>query len=115
MINICIKNINKYNSYNFPKFSKKSFDMTIQQKMEKLKHISLYKRKMPSDGINFTSRVSQEMLKESIDHGSAQSFFHLIDQLHTQTDPMYCGPATMTCIFNALGIDPKAKWKGYKF
>jgi hypothetical protein len=112
MINSLLKNLNKCNKTNFIKSFKRNFDLTMQQKMEKLKHISLYKRKMPNVGINFTSRVSQEMLKESLEQGSAASFFHIIDQLHTQTDPMYCGPATMTCIFNALGIDPKAKWKG---
>lgn len=111
IINTCINNLNKHKS-TFLKSSKKTFDLTIAQKMEKLKHISVYKRKMPNVGINFTSRISQDMLKESLTDDSASSFFHIIDQLHTQTDPMYCGPATMTCIFNALGIDPKAKWKG---
>jgi len=111
MINSCLKILYQYKP-EILKISKKNLDLTIQQKMEKLKHISLYKRKNSNVGINFTSRMSQEMLRESMEDKSAESFFHLIDQLHTQTDPMYCGPATMTCLFNALGIDPKTKWKG---
>jgi glutathione gamma-glutamylcysteinyltransferase len=80
--------------------------------MDKLKNVSVYKRFMPKFGVPFSSLKSQQMLQESIGEGYASSFFHLADQHQTQGDPTYCGPTTMTCILNALGVDPKAKWKG---
>lgn len=87
--------------------------MTNSQMMEKLKKLSLYKRIMPRSGIPFTSKKSQEMLKECIIDGTCDSFFLLVDQYQTQSDPSFCGPTTMVCIFNSLGVDPKKKWKGY--
>src|SRR5688572_24815697 len=89
---------------------RKNFTMTISQKMEKLKNVSLYKRKMGKTGIQFTSTQSQEMLKEAISEGTATSFFQLMDQFQTQADPTFCGPTTMVCVFNALGVDPRTKW-----
>jgi hypothetical protein len=80
---------------------------------DKMKNLSLYKRNVPKMGIQFPTRQSQELLKEAMAEGSASSFFQLMDQFQTQGDPTYCGPATMVCIFNSLGVDPKRKWKGY--
>lgn len=86
--------------------------MTNSQMMEKLKNISVYKRTMPKLGIPFSSRKSQEMLKQCIEDGSAHSYFQIADQFQTQADPSYCGPTTMISVFNSLGVDPKKKWKG---
>lgn len=41
-----------------------------------------------------------------------KSFFHLIQQLHTQTEPAYCGLATLVMVLNAMAIDPEQNWKG---
>ena len=91
---------------------KKFTTLTFSQQMEKLKNVSLYKRIMPNFGINFSSKKSQEMLKESIIEENCNSFFQLIDQYQTQSDPTYCGPTTMVSVLNSLGVDPRVKWKG---
>ena len=92
--------------------SKKEFTMTNTQQMEKLKNVSVYKRIMPKLGIHFSSRKSQELLKESIGEGCASSYFSLADQFQTQADPTFCGPTTMACVFNSLNVDPRRRWKG---
>jgi glutathione gamma-glutamylcysteinyltransferase len=103
-------NYNWYNKNN--KNNYKNFSQTNAQIMEKLKHVSVYKRIMPQVGVPFSSIKSQQMLKEGIEDGSAGTFFQLSDQFQTQADPSYCGPTTMVCIFNSLGVDPRKKWKG---
>lgn len=102
--------MNKFSNFN--KVFKKEFAMTNSQMMEKLKYVSVYKRIMPKVGINFASKKSQEFLKESINNGCANSYFPLADQFQTQSDPTFCGPTTMVCVFNSLGVDPRKKWKG---
>jgi glutathione gamma-glutamylcysteinyltransferase len=96
----------------FPRLISKKFTMTNSQMMERLKNVSVYKRIMPKLGINFSSKKSQELLKESIESGCADSYFPLADQFQTQADPTFCGPTTMVCVFNSLGVDPRKKWKG---
>ena len=74
---------------------------------------SLYKRNaMPTNTLFFSHSQSQNLLVESIQTGYSSSFFPLIEQLHTQSDPSYCGPSTMNIILNSLMIDPRKKWKG---
>ena len=94
------------------KKSIKSFTETNTALLNKMRNVSLYKRIMPGTGIPFNSIKSQELMKESLISGNGCSFFHLIDQHQTQSEPSFCGPATLTTILNSLGIDPKLKWKG---
>jgi glutathione gamma-glutamylcysteinyltransferase len=91
---------------------RKYFSQSTSSQMEKLKKVSLYKRTMPKVGIPFNSKKSQDMLKESIDEGTGASFFSLVDQHQTQSEPTFCGLSTMTTVLNSLGIDPRKKWKG---
>lgn len=39
-------------------------------------------------------------------------FFKLISYYQTQSEPAYCGLATLAMVLNALAIDPGRKWKG---
>jgi glutathione gamma-glutamylcysteinyltransferase len=39
-------------------------------------------------------------------------FFKLISYYQTQSDPAFCGLATLSVVLNALAIDPGRKWKG---
>lgn len=64
-------------------------------------------------GISFNTKKSEELLRQSMNEGNSSSFFHLIDQHQTQSEPSYCGPSALATILNSLGIDPGRKWKGY--
>lgn len=39
-------------------------------------------------------------------------FFKLISYFQTQSEPAYCGLASLAMVLNALAIDPGRKWKG---
>jgi len=41
-----------------------------------------------------------------------KSFYSLIEQHSTQSEPAYCGPSTLVIVLNALAVDPRRKWKG---
>lgn len=40
------------------------------------------------------------------------NYFTLAEQFTTQSEPAYCGPASLTMVLNAMQIDPHRKWKG---
>ncbi|KAM7527324.1 hypothetical protein LguiB_030734 [Lonicera macranthoides] len=41
-----------------------------------------------------------------------EGFFKLISYFQTQSEPAYCGLASLAMVLNALAIDPGRKWKG---
>ncbi|XP_028122281.1 glutathione gamma-glutamylcysteinyltransferase 1-like isoform X2 [Camellia sinensis] len=41
-----------------------------------------------------------------------EGFFKLISYFQTQSEPAYCGLASLSMVMNALAIDPGRKWKG---
>ena len=41
-----------------------------------------------------------------------ENFFPLSEQFVTQSEPAYCGPASLTMVLNALKVDPQKTWKG---
>ncbi|KAK9284843.1 hypothetical protein L1049_024023 [Liquidambar formosana] len=41
-----------------------------------------------------------------------EGFFKLISYYQTQSEPAYCGLASISMVLNALAIDPGRKWKG---
>lgn len=83
-----------------------------RETFKKFAHISFYKRKEPTKGINFLSKTSQRMLAQCITTNTANPFFMLSDQYITQADPAFCGPTNIALSLNALQIDPNTKWKG---
>ena len=44
--------------------------------------------------------------------GTAEAFFPLVAQLHTQAEPAWCGLGTLVTVLNALELDPGRTWKG---
>lgn len=54
----------------------------------------------------------QQLLLEAIHTGMAEGFYKLISNFQTQSEPAYCGLATLAMVLNALAIDPGRKWKG---
>ncbi|KAJ0559883.1 putative glutathione gamma-glutamylcysteinyltransferase [Helianthus annuus] len=49
---------------------------------------------------------------EATQGGTMEGFFKLISYFQTQSEPAYCGLATLAMVLNALSIDPGRKWKG---
>lgn len=49
---------------------------------------------------------------EALANGNMEGFFNLISHFVTQSEPAYCGLATLAMVLNALSIDPCRKWKG---
>jgi glutathione gamma-glutamylcysteinyltransferase len=41
-----------------------------------------------------------------------EGFYRLISYFQTQSEPAYCGLASLSMALNALAIDPGRKWKG---
>lgn len=54
----------------------------------------------------------QKLLTEALGSGTMEGFFKLISYYQTQSEPAYCGLATLAMVLNALAIDPGRKWKG---
>ncbi|KAK4773245.1 hypothetical protein SAY87_028264 [Trapa incisa] len=73
----------------------------------------LYRRVLPSPpAVEFSSDEGKKLLVEAIDGGTMEGFYKLISNFQTQSEPAYCGLASLAMVLNALEIDPKIKWKG---
>ncbi|KAF5738976.1 Glutathione gamma-glutamylcysteinyltransferase 3 [Tripterygium wilfordii] len=73
----------------------------------------LYRRTLPSPpAIEFASSQGKELFTEALKEGTVEGFFKLISYYQTQSEPAYCGLATLAIVLNALSIDPGRTWKG---
>lgn len=62
--------------------------------------------------VNFNFIILQKLFTEALGNGTMEGFFKLISYYQTQSEPAYCGLATLAVVLNALAIDPGRKWKG---
>ncbi|XVF72042.1 hypothetical protein PTKIN_Ptkin12aG0089600 [Pterospermum kingtungense] len=73
----------------------------------------LYRRTLPSPpATEFASPQGKKLFREALAGGTAEGFFKLISYYQTQSEPAYCGLATLSMVLNALAIDPGRTWKG---
>ncbi|KAL5561957.1 hypothetical protein UlMin_031704 [Ulmus minor] len=73
----------------------------------------IYRRVLPSPpAIDFASPEGKKLFTEALGDGAMNGFFKLISYYQTQSEPAYCGLATLAMVLNALSIDPGRKWKG---
>ncbi|PON81775.1 Phytochelatin synthase [Trema orientale] len=73
----------------------------------------LYRRLLPSPpAIEFASSEGKQLFIEAIQSGTMENFYRLISYFQTQSEPAYCGLASLSMVLNALAIDPGRKWKG---
>ncbi|KAK8937120.1 Glutathione gamma-glutamylcysteinyltransferase 1 [Platanthera zijinensis] len=73
----------------------------------------LYRRILPSPpAIEFASSEGKQLFSEALQCGTMEGFFKLISSFQTQSEPAYCGLASLSMVLNALSIDPGRKWKG---
>ncbi|KAL9235717.1 hypothetical protein vseg_010456 [Gypsophila vaccaria] len=73
----------------------------------------VYRRELPSPpAIEFASPLGKQLFAEALANGNMEGFFKLISYYQTQSEPAYCGLATLAIVLNALSVDPRRKWKG---
>lgn len=75
----------------------------------------LYRRTLPPPSIEFSSAEGKKIFTEALAKGTMNGFFKLISYYQTQSEPAFCGLATISVVLNALAIDPGRKWKGTFF
>ena len=73
---------------------------------------SFYKRTLPQTCIQFNSSRGIQLFKTSLSENHLHSYFSLSMQFLTQSEPAYCGLASLCMVLNAFGVDPKRNWKG---
>nr|ACT87974.1 phytochelatin synthase isoform 3 [Sesbania rostrata]ACT87977.1 phytochelatin synthase isoform 3 [Sesbania rostrata] len=73
----------------------------------------LYRRLLPCPpAVDFASSQGKQLFLESIQNGTMEGFYRLVSYFQTQSEPAFCGLASLSMVLNALAIDPGRKWKG---
>ncbi|XP_047167152.1 glutathione gamma-glutamylcysteinyltransferase 1-like [Vigna umbellata] len=73
----------------------------------------LYRRLLPCPpAVEFASSQGKELFLEAIHNGTMEGFYKLVSHFQTQSEPAFCGLASLSMVLNALAIDPGRKWKG---
>ncbi|GAM21435.1 hypothetical protein SAMD00019534_046100, partial [Acytostelium subglobosum LB1] len=73
---------------------------------------SFYQRPLPPHLVAFSSDDGRKLFRESLQDGHMEGYFALSEQFVSQSEPAFCGLATLAMVLNALKIDPKRLWKG---
>ena len=73
---------------------------------------TVYKRPLSDKLISFSSYEGRKLFKEALVDGYMENYFPLSEQFTTQSEPAYCGPASLTMVLNTLSVDPGKTWKG---
>ena len=73
---------------------------------------TFYRRPIPDTCVALSSPEGRKIFTSAHNSGGLKSFFPLMEQFSTQTEPAYCGPTTLVVILNALAVDPRRTWKG---
>ena len=73
---------------------------------------TFYKRVLPSSCTAFSSKRGKNIFASALHHGGLKSFFALMEQHTTQSEPSFCGISTLVMVLNAFSVDPKQSWKG---
>ncbi|KAG7363051.1 phytochelatin synthase [Nitzschia inconspicua] len=79
----------------------------------KKRPMSFYKRKLPVETcVAFASKQGKRIFRSALENNGLKSFYNVIEQHHTQTEPAFCGISTLVMVLNALAVDPGQHWKG---
>ena len=73
---------------------------------------SFYRRALPDSCVAFSSRKGRSMFESAMKTKGLKSFYNLMEQHSTQTEPAFCGVSTLVIALNALAVDPRQTWKG---
>ena len=72
---------------------------------------SIFRRTLPEEQVAFSSRQGRALFAEAMRDGEVECFFPLSEQFVTQNEPTFCALGSLTMVMNALGVDPRRKWK----
>ncbi len=73
---------------------------------------SYYRRELPRELVALESPEGRKLFAEALTAGHLEAFFPLVAQFHTQSEPAFCGLASLVMVLNASNVDPKRPWKG---
>mmetsp|Transcript_39466 Transcript_39466/g.92200 ORF Transcript_39466/g.92200 Transcript_39466/m.92200 type:complete len:180 (+) Transcript_39466:74-613(+) len=73
---------------------------------------TFHRRPLPSTCTALTSKEGRNRFNSALAQNCLKSFFPLIEQFTTQSEPAYCGISTLVIVLNALSVDPLRVWKG---
>ncbi|KAF7062480.1 hypothetical protein CFC21_069074 [Triticum aestivum] len=74
---------------------------------------SLCRRVLPTPpAVEFASPEGRRLFAEALEAGTMEGFFSLVSHFQTQSEPAFCGLASIAVVLNALAIDPGRRWKG---
>jgi len=62
--------------------------------------------------VDFASPEGKRLFAEALAAGTMEGFFPLVSCFQTQSEPAFCGLASLAVVLNALAIDPGRRWKG---
>lgn len=72
---------------------------------------SAFRRPLPASLVAFSSTEGRRLFSEAMRDGHLEAYFPLSEQFVTQSEPMFCGLGTLTMVMNALGVDPRRRWR----
>ena len=73
---------------------------------------SFYRRPLPASCVAFGSAEGRALFLEALRCGCADGYWRLAETFHTQSEPAFCGLASLAMTLNALAVDPERVWKG---
>lgn len=74
--------------------------------------VTFYRRPLPSSCTALSSKEGRKHFESALLHHGLKSFFPLMEQFTTQSEPAFCGISTLVIVLNALAVDPRRIWKG---
>ena len=73
---------------------------------------TFYRRSLPDTCVAFSSAPGRRYFGSAMETRGLKSYFHLMEQYTTQSEPAFCGISTLVISLNALAVDPRQIWKG---
>jgi glutathione gamma-glutamylcysteinyltransferase/glutathione-S-conjugate glycine hydrolase len=74
--------------------------------------VTYLRRELPPICTSFGSVEGKELFMDALQAGTADIFFPVSSQFHTQAEPAYCALGSLVTTLNALEVDPRRTWKG---
>ena len=73
---------------------------------------TFYRKPLPRHLPALSSPAGRQLFGEALAAGGLKSYFALAETYETQSEPSFCGITTLSMSLNALGVDPRRRWKG---